>query len=418
MKKHLFYPALWGILTLSVLYSCRTDSTTTEQTVASKEKIVAFERFERQNNIIQPIAGANQTTTPQKYISYAKPFAEIIANFIQNHPDYAKWMDESVGVIRLDVASQTFGEDKKAIIFPVTDGNGKVTSAWYGIINEERSYVNFSYMNDNSAELADIKKVFQNYYDKKNKGSLSSGAIASISKQINPVALKNGNEQKPIDIEEVVITKKNPTTPPPDQWVPKYPDEPSGGGGAGSSGPGTGMSGGSSTYGGSMAMPPPPKNPINDLKKYLECLDSRQPANIKVYANTTGMIGHAFISIQQGFNIRTFGFYPEQSFPQNVDGPGIMGDNSGDHYDAVLNMGSVSPEQLQHILRKASEYNDRAYSLYYSNCANFAMDVMQIIKPSIQESKWEKPGTVQDQIEKNGGAKQSGEGPVTHVNCN
>ncbi|MCT3958857.1 hypothetical protein HZQ27_07015 [Elizabethkingia anophelis] len=167
-----------------------------------------------------------------------------------------------------------------------------------------------------------------------------------------------------------------------------------------------------------MVMPPPPKNPINDLKKYLECLDSRQPANIKVFANTTGLIGHAFISIQQGFNIRTFGFYPENSFPQNVDGPGIMGDNSGDHYDAVLNMGSVSPEQLQHILRKASEYNDQAYSLYYSNCANFAMDVMQIIKPSIQESKWEKPGTVQDQILKNGGIKESGEGPVTHVNCN
>ncbi|EQB90972.1 hypothetical protein C874_14775 [Elizabethkingia anophelis 502] len=167
-----------------------------------------------------------------------------------------------------------------------------------------------------------------------------------------------------------------------------------------------------------MVMPPPPKNPINDLKKYLECLDSRQPANIKVFANTTGLIGHAFISIQQGFNIRTFGFYPENSFPQNVDGPGIMGDNSGDHYDAVLNMGSVSPEQLQHILRKASEYNDQAYSLYYSNCANFAMDVMQIIKPSIQESKWEKPRTVQDQILKNGGIKESGEGPVTHVNCN
>ncbi|MCT4326213.1 hypothetical protein HZP16_08890 [Elizabethkingia anophelis] len=167
-----------------------------------------------------------------------------------------------------------------------------------------------------------------------------------------------------------------------------------------------------------MVMPPPPERPITDLKKYLECLDSRQQANIKVYANTTGMIGHAFISIQQGFNIRTFGFYPEKSFPQNVDGPGIMGDNTGDHYDAVLNMGTISPEQLQHILRKASEYNDRAYSLYYSNCANFAMDVMQIIKPSIQESNWEKPGTVADQIVKNGGTKQSGEGPITHVNCN
>ncbi|MDQ8748663.1 hypothetical protein [Elizabethkingia miricola] len=265
MKKNLFYPALWGILTLSIFYSCRTDSVTTEQTVASKEKIAAFERFEKQNNIVQPIAGANQTTTPQKYISYAKPFAEIISNFIQNHPDYAKWMDKSVGVIRLDVASQTFGEGKKAIIFPVTDENGKVTGAWYGIINEERSYVNFSYMNDNSLELADIKKTFQNYYDKK-VGSLSSRAIASTSKLINPVALKNGNEQKPIDIEEVVITKKNPTTPPPDQWVPKYPDEPSGGGGAGSSGPGTGMSGGSGTHAGPNNEPPKTDDSCSKLK--------------------------------------------------------------------------------------------------------------------------------------------------------
>ena len=252
MKRTILRASLWGILTLSLFYSCRTDSAATEQTVASKEKIAAFERFEKQNNIVQPIAGTNQAKTSQKYISYAKPFAEIITNFMRNHPDYAKWMDDSVGVIQLDVASQTFGDDKKAIIFPVTDGNGKVKAAWYGIINEERSYVNFSYMNDNSAELADIKKVFQNYYDKK-KGSLSSGAIASISKQINLVALKNGNEQKPIDIEEVVITKKNPTTPPPDQWVPKYPDEPSGGGGAGA---GSSMSGGSGTHsGGSTSQP-------------------------------------------------------------------------------------------------------------------------------------------------------------------
>ncbi|WP_407508823.1 hypothetical protein [Elizabethkingia anophelis] len=283
MKKHLFYPALWGILTLSLFYSCRTDSATTEQTVASKEKIAAFERFEKQNNIVQPIAGANQTTTPQKYISYAKPFAEIITNFMQNHPDYAKWMDESVGVIRLDVASQTFGDDKKAIIFPVTDESGKVTGAWYGIINEERSYVNFSYMNDNSAELADIKKAFQNYYDKKT-GSLSSRAVASISKHINPVALKNGNEQKPIDIEEVVITKKNPTTPPPDQWVPKYPDEPSGGGGAGSSGPGTGMSGGSSTHG---TTPDPGKDPCSSMKDQRE--DETFKNNITDLKGKTGL---------------------------------------------------------------------------------------------------------------------------------
>ncbi|WP_407509876.1 hypothetical protein [Elizabethkingia anophelis] len=168
-----------------------------------------------------------------------------------------------------------------------------------------------------------------------------------------------------------------------------------------------------------MVMPPPPDRPITDLKKYLECLDSRQPANIKIYANTTGLIGHAFISIQQGFNIRTFGFYPEEKFPQNLSGPGILGDNSEDHYDSTLDMGTVSAEQLQHIIRKITEYNnDRAYSLYYTNCANFAMDVMQIIKPSIKETTWETPETIEEQIVKNGGVRQSGKGPATHVNCN
>ncbi|OBS12817.1 hypothetical protein ATE49_15285 [Elizabethkingia miricola] len=271
MTKNLLKASLWGILTVSLFYSCRTDSATTEQTVASKEKIAAFERFEKQNNIALPLAGTKQASAPQRYISYAKPFAEIISNFIQNHPDYAKWMDKSVGVIRLDVASQTFGEDKKAVIFPVTDESGKVTGAWYGIINEERSYVNFSYMNDNSIELADIKKAFQNYYDKKT-GSLSSRAVASTSKLINPVALKNGNEQKPIDIEEVVITKKNPTTPPPDQWVPKYPDEPSGGGG-----PGTGMSGGTGTHGGGTTTTDPnKKDPCSQMKSKIATEKGRE----------------------------------------------------------------------------------------------------------------------------------------------
>ncbi|WP_407480609.1 hypothetical protein [Elizabethkingia meningoseptica] len=105
MRKKLLSASIWGLLTLSLFSSCRTDSTTTEQTVISKEKIAAFERFEKQNNIVLPVAGTKQVSTPQKYISYAKPFAEIITNFMRNHPDYAKWMDDSVGVIQLDVAS-------------------------------------------------------------------------------------------------------------------------------------------------------------------------------------------------------------------------------------------------------------------------------------------------------------------------
>lgn len=422
MTKNLLKASLWGILTVSLFYSCRTDSVATEQTQQVNEKIAAFERFEKQNNIVLPVAGTKQASTPQKYVSYANPFAEIIANFIQNHPDYAKWMDESVGVIRLDVASQTFGEDKKAIIFPVTDGNGKVTSAWYGIINEERSYVNFSYMNDNSAELADIKKAFQNYYDKKNKGSLSSGAIASISKQINPVALKNGNEQKPIDIEEVVITKKNPTTPPPDQWVPKYPDEPSGGGGTGSSGPGTGMSGGSSTYGGSMAMPPPPKNPINDIKKYLSCFDQTKSANLTVYAQNmlASPPGHAFITLQQGNNIMTFGFYPKDPYLNTLSGRGVMGEDGLHPYNQALNVGTISPAQLQNIISRAIDFASTRYDLAVRNCADFAREALNIanVPGANWDSNWSRPTDIANIINaQKSGVTGKGEAPVTRRTC-
>ncbi|CAI9687892.1 hypothetical protein HZQ11_06240 [Elizabethkingia anophelis] len=102
MKKQLFYPALWGILTFSLFFSCRTDSATTEQTIASKEKIAAFERFEKENNIVKPIASNDKTTTPTRYISYSYPFALIIYNFLQTHPDYAKQIEKEIGTIRLD----------------------------------------------------------------------------------------------------------------------------------------------------------------------------------------------------------------------------------------------------------------------------------------------------------------------------
>ncbi|MEL7679173.1 hypothetical protein [Elizabethkingia meningoseptica] len=427
MTKNLLKASLWGIMTLSLFYSCRTDSIATEQTTQTKEKIAAFERFEKENNIIKPIASNDQGTSSAKYVSYSYPFALIIYNFLQTHPDYAKQIEKEVGTIRLDAVSQTFGNTEKSVIFPVTNNEGKVVAIWAGVINENRDYVTFYSLNRNTQEINTIKTAFQNYYDQKER-RLSNNAIAS-TKGLNPIA---GAQVPPKDppvkdkeIPEVVINVPAVPERDIDPWWYIGP----GGSNYGNT-QGDGMSGGSTTHGGGggsggsdtppadMVMPPPPKNPITDLKKYMECIDSRSSANIKVYANTTGMIGHAFISIQQGFNIRTFGFYPEKSFPQNVDGPGIMGDNSGDHYDATLNMGTVSPEQLQHILRKAAEYNNQAYSLYYSNCANFAMDVMQIIKPSIQESKWEKPGTVEDQILKNGGVKESGEGPVTHVNCN
>ncbi|MDE5438892.1 hypothetical protein KRE39_13165, partial [Elizabethkingia meningoseptica] len=102
MIKKLFKASLWGVLTLSLFYSCRTDSVTTEQTITSKEKIAAFERFESENNIIKPIASNDRNTSSAKYVSYAYPFAQVIYNFLQNHPDYAKKVENEAGTIRLD----------------------------------------------------------------------------------------------------------------------------------------------------------------------------------------------------------------------------------------------------------------------------------------------------------------------------
>ncbi|MCT4237908.1 hypothetical protein HZP42_16120 [Elizabethkingia anophelis] len=245
MRKKILYTSLWGILTLSLLLSCRTDSVATEQTIASKEKIAAFERFEKENNIIKPIAGVNQSPTPQKYISYAYPFALTIYNFLQTNPDYAKKVESEAGTIRLDVVSQTFGDAKKAVIFPVTNNEGKVVGIWVGVINEERDYVNFYSLNQNTQGVSSIITAFQNYYDRKEK-KIANGAIASI-KGLNPIAK---GQEPPKDppvkaIEEVVITVPAPER---DIVIPSGPTSVNYGNTLGG-----GMSGSSTTHGGGSA---------------------------------------------------------------------------------------------------------------------------------------------------------------------
>lgn len=413
MKKRLFCIPLWGIIALS-LSSCRSEDTIVQQ--AQKGEVSKkFEVF-----------------TPKKsgeFIDYAKGFAyltqrydklkktnlsginnkHIIGNLNASTEKIASTFKSNDPYIEFNVPSETIiGKNgEKWIAFPKVKDN-KVIGFLITMLVKDGTYVKYNTYGEQDEWYKQNVSIFQEALDQylqKSKG-------LKLSASINPIA--SG------DIPGVTIQgrpKPRPNNPRPD-WSPEQ--EPMEGGGScdaheDCAAPEPG--GGNPTTENS-EMPPPPERPVTDLKKYLECLDSRQPANIKVFANTTGLIGHAFISIQQGFNIRTFGFYPENSFPQNVDGPGIMGDNSEDHYDAMIDMGTVSAEQLQHIIRKTTEYNDRAYSLYYSNCANFAMDVMQIIKPSVKESTWEKPGTIEDQIVKNGGVKQSGKGPATHVNCN
>lgn len=241
MKKHLFYPALWGILTLSIFYSCRTDSVATEQTQQVSEKITAFERFEKANNI-QPKASSKNDASSEKYVSYAAPFSEVIINFLEKHSDYRERLEKEIGRIRLDVCSTTFGEGAKGVLFPVTDKDGKVIGAWGGIVNEERDYVKFYYLNNSSQEVASIKNAFQSYYDR-NTGKIASLATASKNTSLNPIA------KKATDIEEVVITVYRPLTyyDLPSWWHDSGWTDPTKNPGPG---PGTTMEGGPGTHGG------------------------------------------------------------------------------------------------------------------------------------------------------------------------
>ncbi|AQX12855.1 hypothetical protein BAX94_00490 [Elizabethkingia meningoseptica] len=245
MIKKLFKASLWGVLTLSLFYSCRTDSVTTEQTITSKEKIAAFERFESENNIIKPIASNDRNISSAKYVSYAYPFAQVIYNFLQNHPDYAKKVENEAGTIRLDVVSQTFGQNKKSVIFPVVNNQGEVVGAWAGILNENRDYVSFYYLDNSSSQnVAATKAAFQAYYDKK-YGKITNQATASV-KGINPIALAPLPPPKvPVQtIQEVVINVPAPDLTVSSSWL-------TGAGGVNYGNTlGGGMSGGPTTHGG------------------------------------------------------------------------------------------------------------------------------------------------------------------------
>ena len=432
MTKNLLKASLWGILTLSLFYSCRTDSVTTEQTAQTKEKIAVFERFEKENNIIKPIASNDQGTSSAKYVSYSYPFALIIYNFLQTHPDYAKQIEKEVGTIRLDAVSQTFGNTEKSVIFPVTNNEGKVVAIWAGVINENRDYVTFYSLNRNTQEINSIKTAFQNYYDQKER-RLSNNAIAS-TKGLNPIA---GAQVPPKDppvkdkeIPEVVINVPAVPERDIDPWWYIGP----GGSNYGNT-QGDGMSGGSTTHGGGggsggsdtppagMVMPPPPEKPIEDIKKFLSCFDQSKSANLTVYAQDMfpSFPGHAFITLQQGNNVMTFGFYPKDGDINKLSGRGVMGEDSKHPYDQGLNVGTISPGQLQNIISRANDFANTRYDLAVRNCADFAREVLYIanVPGSNWDWNWSTPTDIAKIINsQKSGVMGKGESPATKRACN
>ena len=95
-------------------------------------------------------------------ISYQQPFAEAIQNFFHNNPAYYKKFRSQIGILNFSISSQTFGSDEKAIIFPITNDKGTVISLWGGLVNKERDYLRFYYLQNSSDAVQNIINAFQN----------------------------------------------------------------------------------------------------------------------------------------------------------------------------------------------------------------------------------------------------------------
>lgn len=224
MKKSLRLFAL-ALGFIFLFYACRTDEMANSEQRVPNEKIGAFERFEnlRSQEILNKKThfSKNGISLP---LSYAQPFSEIIYQFLVNHPDFYDKLVDDFGEIDYNIASQTFGEDKKYIFYPILK-DGKVTSLWYGKLNENRSWVDFYLVHDTSVSTQRMIGEFQKYYSKK--------------------AVNRGEPDPPVkEIPEIVITPPG-TNPPINDPLPNT------GGGGTYTPPYTGdMSGGPIMHGG------------------------------------------------------------------------------------------------------------------------------------------------------------------------
>ncbi|MGC4130317.1 MAG: hypothetical protein QM564_12340, partial [Bergeyella sp.] len=142
---------------------------------------------------------------------------------------------------------------------------------------------------------------------------------------------------------------------------------------------------------------PPPNTPIANIQEFLSVFDIQQSANLTVYAQKMfggNGVGHAFISISQGNNTRTYGFYPKLGFPGNSNGPGIFGNDTGHQYTYGWNIGTISHTQLQQIIGNSIAFSNSDYNVLMNNCSDFANYVLQVAGVSTNASGVDTPNTI------------------------
>ena len=196
-----------------------------------------------------------------------------------------------------------------------------------------------------------------------------------------------------------------------------------------------------------------PNEPIDDMEEYLSCFNTSLGATITIYADQpkTGghnvwtyynSVGHAFITIQQGDNIASFGFYPQCSpcslAPNNLtpnpfdffSTPGVFGNDQGHDYDVSLSI-PISSTGLASLINGTISIaeNSPMYNIGSLNCTDIAIIILEG-NTSVNIPSCESPGLWQGQtsgtlgeIIRNmttpaGGIKNTTGGNAPNNNCN
>jgi len=160
---------------------------------------------------------------------------------------------------------------------------------------------------------------------------------------------------------------------------------PAGGGSPGPSGYGGGGGGGSSNTSitATTVLVVPPDIPVTDIKQYLKCFNTNQPATLTVYTrqptpgtsdtwSINGGVGHAFVSISQNGITRVFGFYPTSKTAIISDSPGVFGDNSQTTYTVSISK-QIFGGDLYSLLQYTYAKANASYKLPLYNCTDFAI---------------------------------------------
>ncbi len=127
---------------------------------------------------------------------------------------------------------------------------------------------------------------------------------------------------------------------------------------------------------------------IENIYDHLKCLDPAKPAKFTIYVDQPlpgtnyhvyalndngGIVGHSFLSIEQGGYIRTVGFYPKETAgPYNPEDPMQFKDNAGKGYDVSVSF-NISATEMDSLLTYIKDKTPYLYDLNTFNCTNWVI---------------------------------------------